>query len=285
MYWFNTLQFTRPELLRFPCYAPARLARRAHSYLLLGFSLPLILDLGSHATPAEYLRALHALLTEFDQYQAAHPPEGMSSSSSSLSRARIPQMFKRAVAAGGGGGKSRRLTDAGLIPGGGGGSGGAVGAPSGVVGDAAAGGGILGAGATGQAGGAAGSGAVGAAGFGHGHHGAGPAAFPAEPLLPSEQYTHLLTPALPFDPDFFETFATLCDVLIDCYARVTQLVDAPDVCAHTGSGGVGELFAKADAKLRKVIVSGIMREFEDRCRDGIKGEIAGIGKVALGGLM
>jgi hypothetical protein len=67
---------------------------------------------------------------------------------------------------------------------------------------------------------------------------------------------------------------------------VTQLVDAPDACAPAaGSGSVGELFAKADAKLRKVIVSGIMREFEERCRDGIKGEIAGIGKVALGGLM
>jgi hypothetical protein len=281
MYWFNTLQFTRPELLRFPCYAPARLARRAHSYLLLGFSLPLVLDLGTHATPAEYLRALHALLAEFDQYQAAHPPEG-TSSTGSLSRARIPQMFKRAVAAGSGAGKSRRLTDAGLGPGAG------AGAPSAAAGDGAAGGGAI-LGAMGAAGGGqvgGGAGAAGAGSFGHGHHGAGPAAFPAEPLLPSEQYAHLLTPALPFDPDFFETFATLCDVLIDCYARVTQLVDAPDACAPVGgSGSVGELFAKADAKLRKVIVSGIMREFEERCRDGIKGEIAGIGKVALGGLM
>jgi hypothetical protein len=104
-----------------------------------------------------------------------------------------------------------------------------------------------------------------------------------EPLLPSEHYTHLLTPPLPFEPDFFETFATLCDVLIDSYTRLTQLI------AEHGEGalpaGMGELFAKADGKVRKVIVQGMMREFEERTREGLKGEIAGIGKVVLGGLM
>lgn len=96
-----------------------------------------------------------------------------------------------------------------------------------------------------------------------------------------EQYTHLLTPSLPFDPDFFETFATLCDVLIDCYSKVTQLINSPDACV----GGVGELFAKADARVRKVIVQGVVREFEERCREGVKSEVAGVGKVVLGGLM
>jgi hypothetical protein len=28
-------------------------------------------------------------------------------------------------------------------------------------------------------------------------------------LHPGEEYTYLLTPSLPFEPDFFETFATL----------------------------------------------------------------------------
>ncbi|ODA77677.1 hypothetical protein RJ55_06279 [Drechmeria coniospora] len=28
-------------------------------------------------------------------------------------------------------------------------------------------------------------------------------------LFPGEEYTYLLTPSLPFEPDFFETFATL----------------------------------------------------------------------------
>ena len=100
-------------------------------------------------------------------------------------------------------------------------------------------------------------------------------------LLPGEEYTHLLTPSLPFDPDFFEVFATLCDVLIDCYMRITSLIASPAQCAP----GVAELFAKADAKLRKVIVAGIIKEFEDATRAGVKQEIAGIGKVVLGGLI
>lgn len=103
----------------------------------------------------------------------------------------------------------------------------------------------------------------------------------SEALLPQESYTHLLTPSLPFDPDFFETFATLCDVLIDCYTKVTQLIKGPEMCG----GNVGELFGKADARVRKVIVAGVVREFEERCREGVKGEVAGVGRVVLGGLM
>lgn len=108
-------------------------------------------------------------------------------------------------------------------------------------------------------------------------------AFPAgeQELFPGEEYAHLLTPSLPFDPDFFETFATLCDVLIDCYTRIMGLVASSAVC----SPGVGDAFAKADARLRKVIVAGVVREFEDASRSGVKNEIAGLGKVVLGGLI
>lgn len=100
-------------------------------------------------------------------------------------------------------------------------------------------------------------------------------------LLPGEEYTLLLTPSLPFEPDFFETFATLCDVLIDCYAKVMSMINTPEACLP----GVGDLFAKADARVRKVIVAGVVREFEDASRQGVKGEVAGVGKVVLGGLM
>jgi len=108
-------------------------------------------------------------------------------------------------------------------------------------------------------------------------------AFPAgeQELFPGEEYLHLLTPSLPFDPDFFETFATLCDVLIDCYTRIMSLVSSPAVC----SPGVGDGFSKADARLRKVIVAGVVREFEDASRSGVKNEVAGLGKVVLGGLI
>lgn len=100
-------------------------------------------------------------------------------------------------------------------------------------------------------------------------------------LLPGEEYTHLLTPSLPFDPDFYETFATLCDVLIDCYTRIMSLVASPRDCTPV----IAEMFTKADARVRKIIVQGVVKEFEDSSRAGVKSEVAGVGRVVLGGLM
>ena len=100
-------------------------------------------------------------------------------------------------------------------------------------------------------------------------------------LLPGEEYTYLLTPSLPFDPDFLETFATLCDVLIDAYTKLMSLLPSPKEC----TGVVADLFAKADSKVRKIIIQGCVKEFEDHSRAGIKMELAGVGKVVFGGLM
>lgn len=100
-------------------------------------------------------------------------------------------------------------------------------------------------------------------------------------LLPGEEYAHLLTPSLPFDPDFYETFATLCDVLIDCYTKLMGLVASPKECSPV----VAEMFTKADARVRKIIVQGVVKEFEDSSRAGVKSEVAGVGRVVLGGLM
>jgi hypothetical protein len=100
-------------------------------------------------------------------------------------------------------------------------------------------------------------------------------------LLPGEEYTYLLTPSLPFEPDFFETFATLCDVLIDAYTRLLGLLPTPREC----STPVAELFAKCDGKIRKIIISGVVKEFEDQSRQQAKQELAGISRVVLGGLM
>ncbi len=227
-----------------PFFESKKIARRATNYLLLGLSLPTILDMNA-SNPLEYLRALNALLAEFESYQQVHPPDG--SSASSLSRARIPQIFKRATHASTKGRRTSSTTDIGLPM------------NASDPGDHKL----------------ALSGAATAS--------ATAASFPAsdQDLLPGEEYTHLLTPSLPFDPDFFETFATLCDVLIDCYTRIMNLVSSPAVVAP----GTGEIFAKADARLRKIMVAGIIKEFEDASRSGTKAELAGLGKAVLGGLM
>lgn len=237
VYWFNTLLFSKPDLNKLPYFSPRNLSKRATNYLLLGFSLPTILDLNSN-NATDYLRALNALLVEFETYQSIHPPDG--SMPSSLSRGRVAGMFKRATHAASGAAKGRRqssATEIGLMEFSDSGSNGAaMMVPSGEHNDQ---------------------------------------------LLPGEEYTHLMTPHLPFEPDFFETFSTLCDALIDCYTKVMSLVNGPEAC----SPGVGELFMKADTKIRKIIVAGVVREFEDASRSGVKQEVAGVGKVVLGGLM
>ncbi len=48
---------------------------------------------------------------------------------------------------------------------------------------------------------------------------------------------------------------------------------------------VGEVFAKADARLRKVIVGGVIKEFEGAARESGRREVLGVQKVVLGGLM
>lgn len=246
MYWYNTLLFSKADLAKMAYFEPKKLARRATNYLLLGLSLPTILDLNA-SSATDYLRALNALLAEFESYQQVHPPEG--SSASSLSRARIPRMFIRATHAAGS--KGRRTSSAQDI-----------GLPmtSSDPADLKA---MVNGGPTTSSSTAS--------------------SFPIsdQDLLPGEEYTHLLTPSLPFDPDYFETFATLCDVLIDCYTRIMSLVPSPSQCVP----GISETFAKADAKLRKIIVSGIVKDFEEASRSGAKTEIAGVGRVVLGGLM
>jgi hypothetical protein len=243
------VHFSRADLSRLPYYESRKLARRAINYLLLGLSLPTILDVNS--TPLEYLRALNALLLEFETFQQVHPPDGPSSSTS-LARTRIPQMFKRAAHAGN---KTRRASSATEI-----------GLPmqSSDPSDLKE--------MTGNAAASSSAAAASAISFPHSE---------SSDLLPGEEYSYLLTPSLPFEPDFFETFATLCDVLIDCYTRLLALVSTPAVC----TAAVGEMFSKADARLRKVVVSGIVREFEDASRSGTKNEVAGVSRVVMGGLL
>ncbi|KAL2351438.1 hypothetical protein BJ546DRAFT_1066219 [Cryomyces antarcticus] len=249
LYYFKTLQLNPSDLSRLPSLSPSRQARRAAHYLLLGYSLPTVLDLNA-ANPSEYLRALNALLAEFEAYQSVHGFE----SSSSLSRARIPQMFKGGLRGMSGAAKCRK------------------GSPD----DADAWG----------SGGFSGSSSSTAPPPSQHYHHAPPSTEPASSdlLHAGESYTHLLTPSLPFDPDFYETFATLCDVLIDTYTRLLALLGGPADLAREAPG-VAELFQKADARIRKVLLAGVVGELGEEGRRGVKSEMAGVGRVVLGGLM
>ncbi|KAF3760587.1 hypothetical protein M406DRAFT_268335 [Cryphonectria parasitica EP155] len=247
VYWFNTVLFDKPDLARMPYFDNRRLARRATNYLLLGLSLPTVIDLNSN-TPMEFLRTFNLLLSEFDSFQSLHPETG--GPSSALGRARIPNLnvFRRATPSA----KARRSSSANneIL--------------AGVPGVSSAAGS-----ATSVMNGLGGSASV--VSFGQSE----------ADLLPGEEYVHLLTPSLPFDPDFFETFATLCDVLIDAYTRLLSLLPTPREC----NAAVAELFTKADSRVRKIIVQGVVKEFEETSRNGVRTEVANVGKIVLGGLM
>ena len=227
-----------------PYFDQKKLARRATNYLFLGLSVPAVLDMNA-TNPQEYLRALNALLTEFESYQQVHPPDG--ASSSSLSRARIPSMFKRAAHTSTKGRRTSSAADIGMP----------MGTSDGLEAKSTA--------------------------PSSNNVPSNTSSFPSneQELTPGEEYTYLLTPSLPFDPDFFETFATLCDVLIDCYSKIMSLIPSPNMVTTA----MGDTFSKADAKLRKVMVSGIIKEFEEASRGGAKAEFSGLSKVVLGGLM
>jgi len=234
VYWFNTLLFQKPDLQKMAYFDTRKLARRATNYLLLGLSIPTVMDLNA-SSPSEFLKTLNSLLSEFESFQSIHPPDG----SSSMSRARFPQMFKRATTTATKGRRGSAANEIGL--------------PSDYTADGTS------------------TNATSATSF---------SGFDSD-LLPGEEYTHLLTPSLPFDPDFYETFATLCDVLIDCYTKLMGLVASPRECTPF----VAEMFTKADSRVRKIIVQGVVKEFEEGSRGGVKNEVAGVGRVVLGGLM
>ena len=230
IFYFGTLHYTSAALhATVPSLQAHKLGRKATNYLALGYSLPLLLDMNS-GTPLEYLKALTAVLSEFETYQSESV-----GGASSLSRARVGAMFKgirsgrRASAAT----ESISLdsTRAGLLN-----------LP------------------------------------GHDGGGTSPVDGGAAQL---HDFQHLLTPHLPFDPDFATVFATLCDTLIDVYANLLALLHGPENC----SPAVGEAFAKADKALRKILVANVMRELEEGTRQGVKTEVAGLGRLVLGGLM
>ncbi|KXL51315.1 hypothetical protein M433DRAFT_157577 [Acidomyces richmondensis BFW] len=244
VFYFGTLEYTTAALhSNIPSMHPAKLGRRATGYLFLGYSLPQLLELHS-GSPLEYIKALSALLQEFETYQSLAGFDG--STSSSLSRARVGQMFKSSMGLGTRTGiRSGRRSSA---------------ATDSIALDTSR---------------------TNLLGIPHTVSDATSPVDNPSPISAGHDFHHLLTPHLPFDPDFGTVFTTLCDTLLDTYASLLGLVSSPEVC----SPAVAEAFAKADKAIRKILVANTMREFEDSTRQGIKAEVAGVGRLVLGGLM
>ncbi|KAF2161639.1 hypothetical protein M409DRAFT_69708 [Zasmidium cellare ATCC 36951] len=242
IFYFSTLHYSAAGLSTMPSLYPHKLGRRATNYFILGYSLPALLDMNSN-NALEYLKALSLLLAEFETYQTL---AGYDASGNSVSRGRVGQMFKSGMGLSRNtkGRRSSTTTDTlSLDP-----------RQADLLGMPIAG-------------------------------RIPEASSPQDTTSPvnptGHEFAYLLTPALPFDPDFNTTLGTLCDTLIDTYAKLMDLVSSPEIC----SPAIGTEFSKADKAIRKILVANVVREFEDTTRAGVKGEVASLGKLVLGGLM
>lgn len=252
-HWFNTYRFSSSQIAGFPSHAPPRLARRTQSLLILGLSLPFALDPHHNSLP-DYLKTLSALLAEYENYVTLHPSDG-----TTYTKSRIPNMFKRGVS---GTSKARRDSSAdGLLT-------------SPQTED---------------------SRSAGLSTSGPSPASATWASFPnmvqEADLMQGEEYQFLLTPGLPFDCDYSETFNTLCDVLCDVYRHLGQAVAAKaeqEAGSEEGAPSLGvvvESFTKVDSRVKKLVLGGLVREFEEASRQGVKSEVAGVGRLVLGGIV
>jgi hypothetical protein len=273
VYFFNVLLTPRAELSKTVYPDAKKLQKKAAHFFTLGNSLPSVLDL-SVSSPVDYLKALNALLQEYESFIALPPGRNptlrshsasisTTASSVSASSARsFSKLWSRTTHP-----KPRRgssattFSDATLER---------TRSSSAPTPD-------------------------------HPDHYLHPAhpQQPPPPPLPNggaaaaaaaaaataagtgDEYIHLTPLFLPFEPDYFETFATLCDTLIDCYSRVLQLVATPQQCVI----GVGEAFAKTDARIRRLVVAGTVREWEEAVRGGVKRDVAGVAREVLGGML
>jgi hypothetical protein len=355
VFYFGMYHYSAGSLSHIPSLQPHKLGRRATNYFILGYSLPAILDQNSNS-PLEYLRALALLLQEFETYQSL---SGYDSSGSSLSRGRVAGMLKSGMSLGNRSGRGRRSSTAESLamshhhhndPR----NSNSTTTSNGTTTSSSTTTPILPSSATTSASTAnpffstatanpdgAPSSAIDTSEFGilssphpHHHH-----ADLTSPIVPTGlDFSHLLTPHLPFEPDFPTTLAALCDTLRDVYTRLADLVAAHGAALQqnlsiaaehssaspsgggaaaasppeSGAGGgppngssaaaaqaaqananallaegplIAEAFAKADKALRKIFAANSVREFEEASRAGVRTEVAGLGKLILGGLM
>ncbi|CAG8614056.1 3687_t:CDS:10, partial [Funneliformis caledonium] len=80
------------------------------------------------------------------------------------------------------------------------------------------------------------------------------------------EYTYLFVPNIPFDLDYFQTFYTLCDILVDVYNKLLEGT------ANTLTASFTESVLKVDGKFKKIIAL-VAKEIDTLARNTIKEEL------------
>ncbi|CAG8628876.1 9942_t:CDS:2 [Cetraspora pellucida] len=90
----------------------------------------------------------------------------------------------------------------------------------------------------------------------------------------SGEYTYLLVPNIPFDLDYFQTFYTLCDMLVEVYNKL--LIGTSNIVA----ANFIESVLKVDGKFKKII-SQVSKEIDTLARNNLKEELRIIDPVIM----
>ncbi|CAG8617096.1 7806_t:CDS:10 [Ambispora leptoticha] len=90
----------------------------------------------------------------------------------------------------------------------------------------------------------------------------------------SGEYTYLFVPNIPFELDYFQTFYTLCDILVETYNKF--LIDTTNLW----SGPFIESVMKVDGKFKKII-SMVAKEIDQLARNAIKEELRSVDPMIM----
>lgn len=80
--------------------------------------------------------------------------------------------------------------------------------------------------------------------------------------LNGHEFHHLNVFHLPFIPDVYETFVSLCESLIEAYTQIKQIAKTQSVITHD----CYELILKIDDKIRKFIISPTIKDIDTLSR-------------------
>ncbi|RIB07391.1 hypothetical protein C2G38_1937155, partial [Gigaspora rosea] len=90
----------------------------------------------------------------------------------------------------------------------------------------------------------------------------------------SGEYTYLFVPNIPFDLDYFQTFYTLCDMLVEVYNKL--LIGT----TNTVATNFIESVLKVDGKFKKII-SQVSKEIDTLARNNLKEELRVIDPIVM----
>ena len=82
----------------------------------------------------------------------------------------------------------------------------------------------------------------------------------------NHDFHHLTLYQLPFVPDVYETFLSLCEILIQCYKQIHTLIQQEGHTSMQAQQESYELLVKIDDKIKKQFISPTVKDIDSLSR-------------------